>query len=76
MEDFSVKVGDIFEKMDKVPSQWVVDKILLSYRPEHVRLIEKGGNSRTSTVALQTLLDEKYWKQSRKVDTSMEDVSS
>lgn len=57
-----VSEGDIFEKKDKVPSYFVVDKLLnFAPAPVHVRLIEKGGNNRLVTVALATLLDEKHW---------------
>ncbi len=62
--DNKVNSGDVYIKNDKVPSVWVVDRILSAYTPLHVRLIEKGGNERTATVALGTLLDEKYWKKS------------
>ena len=57
-----VSEGDIFEKKDKVPSYFVVDKLLnFAPAPVHVRLVEQGGNNRLVTVALATLLDEKYW---------------
>ncbi len=77
MEGFSaVNIGDIFVKLDRVPSQWTVDKVLMSYHPVHVRLIEQGGNGRTSTVALQTLLDKKYWTCLTKEDMPVEKSSS
>ena len=67
MAAISVNPGDIFVKNDRVISRFVVDK-LLTYTdiPPHVRLIEQGGNERTVTVALQTLLDEKYWLPEKK----------
>ena len=57
-----VNSGDAYVKNDRVPSVWIVDRILSVYTPTHVRLIEQGGNERTATVALETLLDERYWK--------------
>ena len=58
----TVNPGDVYEKKDGVPSYFVVDKLLdFSPAPMHVRLIEKGGNNRLVTVALSTLLDEKFW---------------
>ena len=57
-----VNSGDPYVKNDRVPSIWIVDRILSVYTPTHVRLIEQGGNERTATVALETLLDERYWK--------------
>ncbi len=67
MAAISVNPGDIFVKNDRVISRFVVDR-LLTYTdiPPHVRLIEQGGNERTVTVALQTLLDEKYWLPEKK----------
>ncbi len=67
MAAISVNPGDIFVKNDRVISRFVVDR-LLTYTdiPAHVRLIEQGGNERTVTVALQTLLDEKYWLPEKK----------
>lgn len=77
MEGFSaVNIGDTFVKLDRVPSQWIVDKVLMSYHPVRVRLIEQGGNGRTSTVALQTLLDKKYWTCLTKKDMPVEKSSS
>lgn len=50
------------KKNDRVPSVFVVDKIMdFSPAPIHVRLKEKGGNDRTVTVALETLKDEHFW---------------
>ncbi len=67
MATISVNPGDIFVKNDRVISRFVVER-LLTYTdiPPHVRLIERGGNERTVTVALQTLLDEKYWLPEKK----------
>ena len=60
--NLTVNPGDIYEKKDAVPSYFVVDKLLnFAPAPMHVRLIEKGGNNRSVTVALSTLLDEKFW---------------
>ncbi|GHU01527.1 hypothetical protein FACS1894186_4410 [Alphaproteobacteria bacterium] len=57
-----VKIGDIFLKVGKVGSHWVVDRIM-EYPdiPAHVRLVEQGGNERTVTVALSTLDNAKFW---------------
>ncbi len=57
-----VNSGDMFVKSDRVQSVWIVDRVLSVYTPTHVRLIEHGGNERTATVALDTLLDERYWQ--------------
>ena len=58
----NLKEGSVFEKNDRVPSIFIVDKILdFSPAPIHVRLKEKGGNERTVTVALETLMDECFW---------------
>lgn len=67
MATISVNLGDVFVKNDRVISRFVVER-LLTYTdiPPHVRLIERGGNERTVTVALQTLLDEKYWLPEKK----------
>ena len=67
MATISVNPGDVFVKNDRVISRFVVER-LLTYTdiPPHVRLIERGGNERTVTVALQTLLDEKYWLPEKK----------
>ena len=57
-----LQIGTLFEKNDKVPSVFVVDKVLdFSPAPIHVRLKEKGGNERTVTVALDTLMNEQFW---------------
>lgn len=57
-----VKAGDSFMKTGKNASVWVVEKVLNMYEPTHVRLVEQGGNERTMTVSLSTLMDEQYWK--------------
>ena len=58
----NLQEGTVFEKNDKVPSVFIVDKIMdFSPAPTHVRLKEKGGNERTVTVALETLMDEHFW---------------
>lgn len=60
--DVDLKTGDVFEKNDKVPSSFIVDKIMdFSPAPIHVRLREVGGNERMVTVALTTLMDEHFW---------------
>lgn len=65
MANITVNKGDVFEKAGRSYSKYIVDK-MMTYAdiPPHVRLIEQGGNDRTVTVALATLLDEKYWKRS------------
>ncbi len=57
-----INSGDAYVKNDRVPSVWIVDRVLSVYTPPHVRLIEQGGNGRTATVAVNTLLDEKFWR--------------
>ena len=60
--DVNLKEGSIFVKNDKVPSTFVLDRLIdYSPAPMHVRLKEKGGNERTITVAVETLLDENFW---------------
>ena len=50
-------------KNDKVPSTFILDRVIdYSPAPVHVRLKEQGGNERTVTVALETLLDENFWR--------------
>ena len=62
-----VAKGDVFIKNDKVPSTFVVDRLLdFSPAPMHVRLKEIGGNERNITVALHVLLDEHFWHRSDK----------
>jgi len=57
-----VSKGDVFIKNDKVPSKFVVDRMLdFSPSPMHVRLKEQGGNERVVTVALDILTDEHFW---------------
>lgn len=64
----SVQSGDVYIKNDRVPSTFVVDRILdFSPAPLHVRLKEVGGNQRTVTVALQTLKDEHFWHLAEKL---------
>lgn len=59
---YGVSKGDIFIKNDKVPSRFVVDRLLdFSPAPMHVRLKEEGGNDRIVTVALNILTDEHFW---------------
>ena len=61
--DLKLERGSIFVKNDRVPSTFIVDKVLdFSPAPMHVRLKEQGGNGRTVTVAMETLLDEHYWR--------------
>ena len=63
VSDIDLKIGAIFEKNDRVPSIFIVDRVLdFSPAPIHVRLKEKGGNERTVTVALETLKDEHFWR--------------
>ncbi|MBE6449809.1 MAG: hypothetical protein E7013_03860 [Alphaproteobacteria bacterium] len=58
-----LKEGSIFVKNDKVPSTFILDRVIdYSPAPVHVRLKEQGGNERTVTVALETLLDENFWR--------------
>ena len=60
--------GTVFIKNDKVPSTFILDKLLdFSPAPMHVRLKEHGGNGRTITVALETLLDEHFWRRMPKI---------
>ena len=55
----NLEKGSVFIKNDKVPSTFVVDKLIdFSPAPMHVRLKEQGGNGRTVTVALETLMNE------------------
>ncbi len=57
-----VSKGDVFIKNDKVPSTFVVDRVLdFSPAPMHVRLKEIGGNERSVTVALDILTDTHFW---------------
>ena len=59
----NLEPGNVFVKNDKVPSTFIVEKVLdFSPAPMHVRLREHGGNGRTITVALETLLDERFWR--------------
>lgn len=61
-DSLKLEQGSVFVKNDKVPSTFVVEKVLdFSPAPMHVRLKEQGGNGRTVTVALETLLDEHFW---------------
>ena len=61
--NLKLEQGSIFVKNDRVPSTFILDKILdFSPAPTHVRLKEQGGNGRTVTVALETLLDEHFWR--------------
>jgi len=61
--NLDLHAGALFEKNDKVSSVFVVDKVLdFSPAPIHVRLKEKGGNERTVTVALDTLMNEEFWR--------------
>ena len=59
----AIETGCMYRKMSGINSVWVVDK-MLEYPdlPPHVRLIEKGGNERTITIALCALLDERLWR--------------
>ncbi len=60
-----VEIGATFRKTSGLSSAWVVEKILEYHDlPTHVRLIEQGGNERTITIALEALLDNRYWKAS------------
>ncbi len=59
----NLEAGSVFEKNDKVPSIFVVDRVLdFSPAPMHVRLKEQGGNGRIVTVAVETLMDERFWR--------------
>ena len=60
--------GSVFVKNDKVPSVFIVDKVMdFSPAPLHVRLKEHGGNGRTITVAVDTLLNEHFWRRMPKI---------
>ena len=62
ISNVNLEKGSVFVKNDKVPSTFVVDKVMdFSPAPMHVRLKEQGGNGRTVTVALETLMDEHFW---------------
>lgn len=66
MSDCPVQPNDVFQKASGLPSKWIVERIIaFPDLPLHVRLIEQGGNERTVTVALPTLLDERQWKECR-----------
>lgn len=63
MTKFPVQPNDIFQKASGLTSKWVVDRVIeFPDLPLHVRLIEQGGNERTVTVALSTLLDPRQWR--------------
>ena len=63
VSNVNLEAGSVFVKNDKVPSTFVVDKVMdFSPAPMHVRLKEQGGNGRTVTVALETLMDEHFWR--------------
>ncbi len=58
-----LKSGTIYQKVDGFLSKWMVDKVFhYDDIPDHVRLIEQGGNERTVTVALTSLTDIKQWR--------------
>lgn len=62
-----VAEGDVFVKNDKVPSTFIVDRLLdFSPAPTHVRLKEIGGNERSITVALDVLMDDHFWHRGQK----------
>ncbi|MCL2673099.1 MAG: hypothetical protein FWF01_01770 [Alphaproteobacteria bacterium] len=60
----SVKVGQTYIKTGRgVDSYWEVEHILEYVDlPMHARLVERGGNERTITVATAVLEDPKQWK--------------
>ncbi|MGN0903650.1 MAG: hypothetical protein ACI4PW_00670 [Alphaproteobacteria bacterium] len=58
-----VQPNDVFQKASGLPSKWIVERIIeFPDLPLHVRLNEQGGNERTVTVALSTLLDTRQWR--------------
>ena len=58
-----IQPNDVFQKASGLASKWVVDRVIeFPDLPLHVRLIEQGGNERTVTVALSTLLDPRQWR--------------
>lgn len=62
-----VAEGDVFVKNDKVSSTFVVDRLLdFSPAPMHVRLKEVGENERSITVALDVLMDDRFWHRGQK----------
>lgn len=57
-----VQPNDIFQKASGLTSKWLVDRVIeFPDLPLHVRLVEQGGNERTVTVALSTLMDQRQW---------------
>lgn len=73
-----VNPNDVFQKTSGLPSKWVVERIIeFPDIPLHVRLKEQGGNERTVTVALSTLLDPKQWRMVKSADgTTVADENS
>lgn len=58
-----VQPNDIFQKASGLPSKWIVERVIeFPDLPLHIRLNEQGGNERTVTVALSTLLDARQWR--------------
>ena len=59
----TVQPGDTFIKVDGIGSIWEIERVLeYSDLPPHIRLVETGGNGRTATVALSSLMDVRMWK--------------
>jgi len=58
-----VNLGDLFVKSDRLPSKWVVEKLIQRPDiPDHVRLRKKDHDTKTITVALSVLTDTKHFK--------------
>lgn len=61
-EPETVQPKEVFRKVNGIESVWIVERLLeFPGAPLHVRLVEKGGNDRTVTVALSQLLDTRFW---------------
>lgn len=62
MAAHQIQKGDTFFKMDS-QSYWVVQELLhFPAVPMHVRLVERGGNQRTVTLAARELLDRRKYE--------------
>lgn len=62
----TVQPGDTFVKVNGSGSVWKIERVL-EY-PDllpHIRLIEHGGNGRTATIALPTLMDQRMWRRAK-----------
>ena len=64
-----IRPKDVFKKVHSIESLWLVDWVFdFPGMPEHVRLIEQGGNDRTVTVTLSQLFDTNYWTRIQPLD--------